>query len=1019
MAPQLRTAPLKVRKRNGDVADYQQSKITQVVRLCLVNGCARSDNEETDTFAKRVSDKVDATVRKLSGPVNVEAIQDLVTIHLELEDPAIAQAFRTYREQHRQLRLQNVGLFAKRTAFKPFEYPQFSVFKDAIRHSYWVHTEWNFVSDIHDFKSKLDPAEQNAIKNALLAISQIEIAVKRFWTNLGQRFPKPEIEQVGVTFGESEVRHADAYSHLVQILGLSDDFAKVVKVPAIRARIEYLSEALKPDSTDDRGFSLTLALFSMFIENCSLFSQFAVIKSFAKHRTMLKDVDNVVQATQREETIHAMFGAALINEIKNERPEWFDDDFWFRVASAARDAFEAESRIVDWIFEEGELSFLSAATLKEFVKHRINESLAMIGGQPVFAIDTDLLKPLGWFEEELKLDVSIDFFHTKSTAYAKHTQSYKGLDIVRDEQPEYDPTKPGKVADQVDVGVAPPLNAEPYDWLNEASRAVLYSDYLLPGQTPEGRIEEIADAATQQLNDPTFKDRFLSYMQQGFYSLASPIWSNFGLDRGLPISCFGSYVEDDMIKILESHTEAGVMSKFGGGTSGYYGEVRPRGSAIRDNGTSAGSVHFMQLPDTLIRVVSQGSTRRGQYAAYLPIDHPDIEEFLTLRSDGNPVQGLSFGVCISDQWMDELLAEEKAVKDGYVCDTPRLDLWGRVLEHRSKTGYPYLFFSGNANRQAPAWYREQGYTIHHSNLCTEIMLPNGPDESFVCDLSSLNLHRWPEIEAAGVDDVVFTIAQLLDAVMSEFIEKAGKVAHMEKAVRFAKRHRALGIGVLGWHSYFQRLRLPIESFQAHQHNGRIFATIRRAADNATERMAELYGEPEVLKGYGRRNATMLAIAPTKTSSFILGQTSEGIEPWRKAVVVKKTQKGTFTVRNPELERLLDLKCRNDDATWQQIIDAGGSVQGLDCLTEHEKAVFKTFAEISPMALVAHAAQRQKYIDQGQSLNLLIDPKVPAKQISDLYVKGWEMGIKSFYYHHGVNAAHQLASSLTACTSCEA
>ena len=323
-----------------------------------------------------------------------------------------------------------MNIFAKRTAFKPFEYSDISLYKDAINHSYWLITEWNFVADIQDFQVKLTPVEKSAIKNTLLAISQIEISVKRFWTHLGMRFPKAEFEQVGVTFGESEVRHADAYSHLLQVLGLNDDFTMLLENPVIQGRVAYLTKYIKGASdSSNENYALTLALFSMFIENVSLFSQFAIIKSFNKHRNLLKDIDNVVQATQKEETIHAMLGVAIIQHIKNENPDWFNSGFYDKVVRAAKKAFIAECAIIDWIFTEGDLPFLSKDSLKEFIKSRFNESIAMIGGPEVFKVDQELLNELRWFQEELYTEVNNDFFNKKSVTYSKKGQSIKEQDL--------------------------------------------------------------------------------------------------------------------------------------------------------------------------------------------------------------------------------------------------------------------------------------------------------------------------------------------------------------------------------------------------------------------------------------------------------------------------------------------------------------------------------------------------------------------------------------------------------------
>lgn len=321
-------------------------------------------------------------------------------------------------------------IFAKRTSFKPFEYPEVLDYKKAINHSYWLVSEWNFLSDIHDFNVKLNDVERNALKNALLAISQIEVSVKRFWTKLGERFPKSEFEQVGVTFGESEVRHADAYSHLLEVMGLNDEFTALVDNPVIQGRIDYLTKYLRGAADNsDENYTLTLTLFSLFIENVSLFSQFVVIKSFNKHKNVLKGVDNVVQATQKEELIHAMLGVHLINTIKAEHPEWFNENFYVKLERAARKAYEAEEKIVDWIFEKGDMPFLRKDTLKEFIKDRLNTSIAQLGGSKVFDIDYKLLAPLQWFDDEIYADTSTDFFHKKPVTYSKKTQAVTAGDI--------------------------------------------------------------------------------------------------------------------------------------------------------------------------------------------------------------------------------------------------------------------------------------------------------------------------------------------------------------------------------------------------------------------------------------------------------------------------------------------------------------------------------------------------------------------------------------------------------------
>lgn len=323
-----------------------------------------------------------------------------------------------------------MGLFDERKAFKPFEYPSVVDFKNAIAHSSWLVSEWNFTKDIQDFKVKLMDSERNALKNALLAISQIEVEVKRFWSKLGDRFPKAEFDQVGITFGESEVRHADAYSHLLEILGLNDDFAALLKDPVIQGRVDYLGKYVRGSAKKtDQEYSLVLALFSIFVENVSLFSQFLVVKSFNKYLNVLKDVDNVIQATQKEEQVHALFGVHLIKLIKAEHPDWFGKEFTHAIRAQCRKAFKAEEKIVDWIFEKGDLSFLTKAEVIEFLRDRFNKSLVLLDEDPIFPVDHNLLKGLRWFEEEIHAEANTDFFHKRPVTYSLKSQSIEAEDL--------------------------------------------------------------------------------------------------------------------------------------------------------------------------------------------------------------------------------------------------------------------------------------------------------------------------------------------------------------------------------------------------------------------------------------------------------------------------------------------------------------------------------------------------------------------------------------------------------------
>ena len=548
--------------------------------------------------------------------------------------------------------------------------------------------------------------------------------------------------------------------------------------------------------------------------------------------------------------------------------------------------------------------------------------------------------------------------------------------------------------------------SEKYYWLNKDSRKFLERGYLLEGETAEQRIREIATTAERFLNIDGFADKFENYVARGFYSLSSPIWSNFGRERGLPISCFGSYVSDTMEGIMEKAAEIAIMTKHGGGTSAYFGDVRGRGEPISCGGESTGSVHFMELFNKLMNVVSQGNVRRGSFAAYLPIDHKDIEEFLQIRSEGHDIQELSFAVTVSDEWM-------KAMVEG---DKDKRKIWSKVIQKRFETGYPYIMFSDTVNNGAPQAYKDKGLRINNSNLCSEICLSNGKDESFVCDLSSLNLEKWDELKDT---DAVQTLVYFLDAVMSEFIEKTNGMKFMEAPRRFAMNQRALGVGVLGWHSLLQSRSIAFESFDAKMLNVEVWQTIKKKSEMATFDLAYLFGEPELLKGYNRRNATLLAVAPTTSSSFILGQVSQSIEPLNSNYYSKDLAKGRFSYKNPHLIDLLKEKKQNTDEVWKSILEHGGSVQHLEFLSEHEKDVYKTFEEISQKEIVIQAAQRQKYIDQAQSLNLMIPHNAKPKDVNELLIFGWEQGIKTFYYQRSSNPAAKLARNILTCKSCEA
>lgn len=551
-----------------------------------------------------------------------------------------------------------------------------------------------------------------------------------------------------------------------------------------------------------------------------------------------------------------------------------------------------------------------------------------------------------------------------------------------------------------------------FDWVTEETRQFMEKGYLDPGQTVEERVREIAAHAADILKDTLqtgaedFEEKFYDCMKRGWFSLSTPVWVNFGKNKGLPISCYGTQLEDDTFDILRGAAEIGAMSKLGGGTATYFGKLRARGSKISSGGETNGAVSMMELFNTTTNIISQGKVRRGSWAAYLDVEHPDIEEFLQIRSEGHPIQDVSFAVCIGNDWMQSMI-------DG---DQKKRAIMAKIHKKRSETGYPYIFFTDNVNDQRPQWYKDQGMEIKHSQLCAEIMEYTDQDKSFVCCLSSMNaLHfdEWVNTDAVRV------MTAFLDAVYTEFIDKAKGIPFMEKAVCFAEEHRSIGIGVLGYHSYLQSKRIPFESLQAKFINRSIFNFIKQESDDMSQIMAEHGGEPAALKGYGYRHSTRMAVAPTTSSSFILGQVSPSIEPLQSNYFTKDLAKGKFTYKNPYLKEVLEGYGKDDAETWKSIMMRGGSVQHLDFLTQDERDVFKTFAEISQMEVVQQAADRQEYIDQGQSLNLMISDEVPLKDINKLVISAWEKGIKTLYYQRGVNKAQAVGRDILSCAVCEA
>lgn len=550
-------------------------------------------------------------------------------------------------------------------------------------------------------------------------------------------------------------------------------------------------------------------------------------------------------------------------------------------------------------------------------------------------------------------------------------------------------------------------NRELFSWLSSDSVKFMSRGYLRKNQTPIDRFKEYAYYAENILGIEGFAEKFLRYLGLGYYSVATPITSNFGAGRGAGISCFGTgQIEDNMKDIWDGAREVAFMSKFGGGTSADFTLLRPRGAPISTGGHSNGSVSFMKLYDTTIQISQQAGVRRGKMAAYLDFSHDDLIEFLDIRRPKNDIQELFTGVKVSDADMHKIFVEG---------DEEWNRRWTKLIQARIDLGAPYIFFTDNVDRGKPDIYKKHNRTIHHSNLCSEIALATLPDESFVCCLSSMNALYFDEWEYT---DAVETLVYFLDAVMSDFIDIAWNFPNMDKAARFAERQRPIGVGVLGWHSYLQANRIPFDSPDAMYANARLFKTIESKTLQASADLAKRYGEPELMEGTGLRHATRMAVAPTTSTSFIYGGVSQSIEPWAAPYFLWNGANLETWRLSDQFEILLNDKGLNNDAFLTKLAQAGGSIQNMKEFNDEEKKLYLTAWEIPQMAIIKQAAQRQQYIDQSQSLNLFIDPNADTDDIHELHIAAWQEGIKTLYYVRGKNAAQTFARNMLDCEMCE-
>ena len=522
----------------------------------------------------------------------------------------------------------------------------------------------------------------------------------------------------------------------------------------------------------------------------------------------------------------------------------------------------------------------------------------------------------------------------------------------------------------------------------EVYKKTIAGGYLLGSESPKDAYERVCNTVANRLDRPELEETFFEYIWNGWLCLASPVLSNTGTDRGLPISCFGIDVADSIIDIGQKNLEMMLLAKHGGGVGIGVNQIRPAGALIKGNGTSDGVVPFCKIYDSTILATNQGSVRRGAASVNINIEHPDFEDWIEIREPKGDVnrQSLNLHQCavVGDKFMRRL-------EQG---DAEARKRWGKLLQKRKATGEPYVLFKGNTNKNNPAAYKQNALKVHMTNICSEITLHTDENHSFICCLSSLNLAKYDEWKNTNIihDSIWF-----LDGVLEEFIQKAKYRKGFENSVRSAEKGRALGLGVLGWHTYLQERGLPFEGLLAQYETRKIFSQIKIESERASMALAETYGEPLWCVGTGFRNTHLRAIAPTVSNSKLSGNVSPGIEPWAANIFTEQSAKGTFIRKNPTLEKILEKEKLNTKEVWDKILADGGSVQDIKGLSEDTKEVFKTFKELNQLELVRQAGIRQQYIDQSVSLNLAFPSEATPKWINKVHMDAWRKGIKTLYY----------------------
>lgn len=544
------------------------------------------------------------------------------------------------------------------------------------------------------------------------------------------------------------------------------------------------------------------------------------------------------------------------------------------------------------------------------------------------------------------------------------------------------------------------------NWLKDEARLFLKDGYLHPEETAESRYAFMAKYLGDSSGIEGFEEKVRGYIEKNWLSFASPEIANLGREKGLPASCNFLAIQDTMESISSAEHEMAMLASNGAGTARNFSKIRAVGERYGVNGRSVGVMSWIQSYADKIKKVSQNGMRRGFLTVYLSVDHAEIAEFLKIGREGHNITNITTGVTYPVGWMESMLKGDK----------DKQKIFTEVHKSRSEVGYPYQLFEDNSNKGKHQVYIDKGMWLDSSNICTECVEWTDEEKEFLCVLASANLEHYDEWKNT---DFIFDMNIILDIVLQDYIKKARHLSGHAKSVKFAEEHHSIGVGVMGFATYLQKKRVGFGSLISYAINDDIFKYIRQESDKASKWMALNWGEPKMLKGYGDRNTSRIAIAPTKSSSAIMGFVSQGIEPIKNNYHSKDLAKIQIEWKNPQLIEVLEEYEKNTDDVWKSILEHGGSVQHLAFITDDDKEVFRTSTEIPQMDIIKLASQRQVYIDQAQSINLTIPKGTKAKDVLKLSIEAWKLGLKTLYYQYSVNASREATKDILTCSSCEA